>query len=176
MRTGTTLSPIGITTGNAEWNYSQVSNDPSSNSSVDRQFKFIGSTDSDCWGMIAEYDSKADTDSDDPENPGSSAPYNSLHPEISTQQMDHMLDEGDFPPYNPDALQVQPIVSSAAQGFGKSDQLMSPWVPAPCGLIKILGLGTYGATLDDDTAGLFCVEVMAGDYKGIHATPMGLKL
>ena len=126
--------------------------------------------------MIAEYDVKADTESDTPENPGSHAPYNYLHPEVSSEQMDNLLDEGDFPPYNPDALQVQLRFEGIGVGSGKSDQMVSPWFPAPCGLLKVQAAITSSASIADDTLGGFFVEVMAGDYKGIHATPMGLKL
>lgn len=175
-RTGSTLSPVGITTGSSEWNYSEVANDPSNGSSNERQFKFIGSTDSNCWGMIAEYDVKADTDTDTPENPGSYAPYHYLNPEISGEQMDNLLDEGDFPPYNPDALQVQPQVTVIGVGSGKTDKMVSEWFPAPCGLLKLMAVVTSTDAVADDTLGAFFVEVMGGDYKGIHATPMGLKL
>lgn len=178
MRTGNhVLTPLGVTAGSSEWNYSEVANDPSNGSSNERQFKFIGSTDSNCWGMISEYDVKADTDTDTPENPGSYAPYHYLNPEVSGEQMDNLLDEGDFPPYNPDALQVQLRAEVIAQGFGKSDRLVSGWFPAPCGLLKLQSqVTTASDNVADDGDGLFFVEVLSGDYKGVHATPMGLKL
>ena len=176
MRSGSILSPVGITTGNSEWNYSEVANDPSNNSSTERQFKFIGSTDSNCWGMIAEYDAKADTDTDVPENPGSSAPYHTLNPDVSSEQMDNLLDEGDFPPYNPDDLQVQTQLTVIGVGSGKSDKMVSEWFPAPAGLLKVSCAVTTSGSVADDTIGAFFVEVMPGDYKGVHATPLGLKL
>ena len=174
MRTGTTLTPVGITTGNSEWNYSQITEE---DGTTERRYKFIGSTDSNAFGMIAEYDSMADTDQDQPNNPGSGAsgPYSDLHPDVSDKNKDNLLDEGDNPPYNPDNLQVQEQVTAIAVGSGKSDKLVSEWFPVPCGLIKLDAQLIHTAGIADDTVGAFFVEVMGGDYKGIHATTMGLK-
>lgn len=173
MRTGNhTLVPLGITEGSAEWNYSEIAEENGN----ERRFKFIGSTDSNAYGMIAEYDSAADTDDDSPDNPGSTTPYAQLSPDVQSENTDNLLDEGDAPPYNPDALQTQTPLRIIAQGFGKSDQLVSDWFPAPCGLLKFEAAITTSENLVDDTLGGLFVEVMAGDYKGIHATPMGLKL
>lgn len=173
MRTGNhTLTPIGITTTGSEWNYSQVAAIDGS----ERRFKFIGSTDGEAWGMIAQYDNMADTDNDSPDNPEAATPYSTLHPDVQDNNQDNLLDEGDAPPYNPENLQTQLPYLGITQGFGKSDQLVSRWIPAPCGLIKLTAQVNTSADLPDDTFGGFFVEVMAGDYKGIHATPMGLKL
>lgn len=173
QRTGHhTLVPLGITEGSAEWNYSEIAEENGN----ERRFKFIGSTDSNAYGMTAEYDSQADTDDDSPDNPDSTTPYAQLSPDVQSENTDNLLDEGDAPPYNPDALQYQSPFASIAQGFGKSDQLVSEWFPAPCGLLKLTSQITTAANLADDTFGAFFVEAMPGDYKGIHATPMGLKL
>ena len=176
MRQGTILDPAQITKGSSEWNYTEVANDPSNGSSNERQFKFIGSTDSNCWGVVGEYNVKADTETDTPENPGSHAPYHYLLPEVSGEQMDNLLDEGDFPPYNPDALQVQEHTTVIGVGSGKTDKMVSEWFLAPCGLLRVSAVAKSTATQTADTLGTFFVEVMAGDYKGVHATPMGLKL
>ena len=173
QRTGTTLSPMGITSGSAEWNYSEIAEE---DDSTERRFKFIGSTDSNAFGMIAEYDSAPDVVDDDPPNPGGSTPYMNLNPDLQGSNVDNLLDEGDFPPYNPDDLQVQLRFEGIGVGSGKSDQMVSPWFPAPCGLLKVQAAIISSASVTDDPLGGFFVEVMAGDYKGIHATPMGLKL
>ena len=173
QRSGTTLSPIGITTGNAEWAYSEICE---SDDSTERRFKFIGSTDGNAFGMIAEYDSAADQQDDVPDNPGSTTPYENLNPDVQNANTDNLLDEGDAPPYNPENLQVQQRLEHIAVGSGKSDKLVSPWFPAPCGLLKVQAAVTTSASIADDALGGFFVEVAAGDYKGIHATPMGLKL
>ncbi len=175
MRSGTTLAPLGITTGSSEWNYSQITKD---DKSTEIRYKFIGSTDVNAYGMIAEYDSTADTDQDQPNNPasGGSGAYSDLHPDVSDKNKDNLLDEGDNPPYNPDNLQVQEQLTVIAVGSGKSDKLVSEWFPAPCGLLKLMSVVSSSEAVADDSSGAFFVEVMAGDYKGIHATPMGLKL
>ena len=174
MRSGNhVLSPVGITTGNSEWDYSAIDD----TGGTTRQFKFIGSTDSNCYGMVASYDNMADQDDDSPDNPGTAMPYASLHPDVQVDNQDHLLDEGDAPPYNPDALQVIYPQHMIAQGTGKSDQLMTGWFPAPAGLLKITAAMTFGQdNTADDAVGGFFVEVAAGDYKGVHGTPMGLKL
>lgn len=170
-RTGTTLNPLGITTGNSEWDYSAIDD----TGGTTRRFKFIGATDSNCYGMIASYDNMADQDDDSPDNPGTAMPYASLHPDVQVDNQDFLLDEGDAPPYNPDALQVQQRLEQVAVGSGKTDQLVSPWFPAPCGLLKVQAAVTTSASISDDAFGNFFVELAGGDYKGIHATPMGLK-
>lgn len=172
-RSGTTLAPVGITLGSSEWNYSEICEE---DDTTERKFKFIGSTDSNCFGMIAEYDSAADVVDDDPPNPGGSAPYMNLHPDSQGSNTDNLLDEGDFPPYNPDNLQVQEQMTLIGVGSGKTDKMVSEWFPAPAGLLKLTSVVTSTEAVSNDTVGSFFVEVMAGDYKGIHATPMGLKL
>ena len=172
MRSGTTLSPLGITGGSAEWVYSQIAEQ---DDSTERRFKFIGSTDGQCFGMIAEYDSAADQEDDVPDNPNSTTPYENLHPDVQNLNTDNLLDEGDAPPYNPDALQVQEQLTLIGVGSGKTDKMVSEWFPAPAGLLKLTSVVTSSEAIADDTLGFFFVEVMAGDYKGIHATPMGLK-
>jgi hypothetical protein len=172
-RTGTTLEPLGLTTGSAEWNYSEIYQQALS---ANVQYKFIGSSDNNAYGMIAEYDQQQDTDDDSPDNPGGNVPYGGLHPDVDSTNQDNLLNEGDAPPYNPDALQVQLRFEGVGVGSGKSDQMVSPWFPAPCGLLKVQAAITSSASVTDDSFGAFFVEVMAGDYKGIHATPMGMKL
>ena len=173
MRSGTSLSPVGVTTTGSEWNYTQIADAVDGS---ERRYKFIGSSDSNAWGMIAQYDNMADQDNDSPDNPEASTPYSTLHPDVQDNNQDNLLDEGDAPPYNPENLQVQEQLSVIAVGSGKSDKLVSEWFPAPCGLLKLTSIVTSSAQVSDDTLGVFFVEVMAGDYKGIHATPMGLKL
>jgi hypothetical protein len=175
MRTGNhTLVPLGITEGSAEWAYSQIAEQ---DDSTERRFKFIGSTDSSAFGMISEYDSAADQQDDVPDNPSSTTPYENLNPDVQNLNTDNLLDEGDAPPYNPENLQIQMRTEVIAQGFGKSDQLVSGWFPAPCGLLKLQSqITTASDNVADDGDGLFFVEVLSGDYKGVHATPMGLKL
>ena len=174
-RTGTTLSPVGITQGSAEWNYSEIYQQALS---ANTQYKFLGATDNDAYGIIAEYDQQQDTDDDSPDNPGGNVPYGGLHPDVDSTNQDNLLDEGDSPPYNPDALQTQLMLNIINQGSGKSDMLTSAWFPAPCGLLKVMSQAkvTSGNTVGADTVGTFFVEVAAGDYKGVHATPMGMKL
>ena len=174
MRSGNhTLTPIGVTTGNSEWDYSAIDD----TAGTTRQFKFIGATDSNCYGMIVSYDNMQDQDDDSPDNPGTAMPYASLHPDVQYDNQDHLLDEGDAPPYNPDNLQVAHPIHMINQGIGKTDKLVSEWFPAPAGLLKLTSVLTFAAdnAADEDVGGFF-VEVAGGDYKGVHATPMGLKL
>jgi hypothetical protein len=173
QRTGSTMSPVGITQGSAEWNYSEIYQQALS---ANVQYKFIGSSDGNAYGMIAEYDQQQDTDDDSPDNPGGNLPYGGLHPHVDSTNQDNLLDEGDSPPYNPDALQVQLPIRSIAVGTGKSDKMVSDWFPAPCGLLKVMSVVTSSGSVAADTIGTFWVEVAAGDYKGVHATPMGMKL
>jgi hypothetical protein len=174
QRTGTTLTPVGITVGNSEWNYSEIAEE---DDSTERRFKFIGSTDVNAFGMVAEYDSAPDVVDDDPPNPGGSSPYMNLNPDLQGKNADNLLDEGDFPPYNPDDLQVQLRTENIWSGPGSAvsnNKLTTGFMAAPCGLIKLeTSIGSGDLT---DPIGLVTVEVMPGDYKGIHATPMGLKL
>ena len=63
QRSGSTLTPAGITVGSSEWNISQICEE---DDSTERRFKFLGSTDSNAFGMIAEYDAMPDVVDDDP--------------------------------------------------------------------------------------------------------------
>lgn len=172
-RTGTTLDPAQITKGSAEWNYTEIYQQALS---ANTQYKFIGTSDNNAYGMIHEYDGQADTDDDSPDNPGDTVPYGGLHPDVDSTNQDNLLDEGDAPPYNPDALQAPLPIYNIGFGFGKGDKLVSEWFPAPCGLLKVMATMTSSASIADDSIGTFFVELMAGDYKGVHATPMGMKL
>ena len=173
QRSGTTLVPAGITVGTAEWAYSEIADAVDGS---ERRFKFLGNTDGNAWGMISQYDNMADTDNDSPDNPGASTPYSTLHPDVQDNNQDNLLDEGDAPPYNPENLQVQEQLHVIGVGSGKTDKMVSEWFPAPCGLLRIMAACTSSGAIVDDELGGFFVEVAAGDYKGVHATPMGLKL
>lgn len=172
-RTGTTLSPVGITTTDSEWNYSEIYNH---SISANTQFMMVGTTSNDAYGIVDQYDKAANTDTDVPTNPGSSSPYEGLTADREQENMDNLLDEGDNPPYNPSTLQLQQLIYNIGVGTGKSDKLVSEWFPAPLGLLKVMSMVTSSSSIADDQTGAFFVEVAAGDYKGVHATPMGMKL
>lgn len=172
-RTGTTLNPVGITTTDSEWNYSEIYNHTTS---ANIQFKMIGPTTTDAYGIVDQYDKSEDQDIDQPRNPGNVSPYEGLTADREQENMDNLLDEGDNPPYNPTNLQTQLLTYAIGVGSGKSDKMVSEWFPVPCGLLKVMAQVISTAPIAADTTGSFFVEVMPGDYKGVHATPMGLKL
>ena len=136
----------------------------------------IGPTTTDAYGIVDQYDKSEDQDIDQPRNPGNVSPYEGLTADREQENMDNLLDEGDNPPYNPTNLQTQLLTYAIGVGSGKSDKMVSEWFPVPCGLLKVMAQVISTAPIAADTTGSFFVEVMPGDYKGVHATPMGLKL
>ncbi len=122
------------------------------------------------FGLIYEYDQTEDTEYDSPPHTGGSGAFDELETDSaqSGANKDLAIETGDNPPYDPDTLEnARSVDYVVAQQSGDSIQPTTPWIAAPCGLLKITG---YGGTLASET-NLF-IEVMSGNYKGVMAESM----
>ena len=168
----TWAQPDGITLGTADDYQTKVYSQEEPGNGNLLEFHMIGSdstnnrnTDSTgSLGLLSNYDAMDSVTVDDPPNPTSSAAaYQALNDSSGDDtQGDRMLAEGDFPPYNPVALQhaYQKYEINTAAANGPAH--MTPWIAAPCGLLKLNGFGSDGTVP-------IVVEVMHGNYKGVLA-------
>ncbi len=122
------------------------------------------------FGLIAEYDKEEDTEYDTPAHSGLTGSFDELESDSARAgaNVEQAIENGDNPPYDPDTLENSRSVDYQLANIGADNTaVMSPWIAAPCGLLKITG---YGGTLASET-NLF-IEVMSGNYKGVMAESM----
>lgn len=164
----------GLTEGSTDLYQTQVYNQDEPGNGNLMEFHAIGSDSTDnvgtstgSFGLLANYDVTANVDVDSPPNPGGTvSAYESLNVTAGDNtQDDVLLAEGDFPPYNPEALQhvyqSHTLDTAAANGPAR----MTPWIAAPLGLLIVNGFGA------DGTVGI-ALEVMHGNYKGVLSEPI----
>lgn len=129
-------------------------------------FRWVGSG-ANTYNIIDEYDSTGNTNSQ-PTTPNTSIAYGALEDELDTNQMDHISNDGNLPPYDADALENQAWVYIGrlyvdATGTSK---LNTGFFKAPSGLIRLgLGGGLNAQTITEKIH----LEVKSGDYKGCAA-------
>lgn len=129
-------------------------------------FRWIG-TGANTFNIIDEYDTTGNTDATPSSTIGSVA-YDGLTDEVDDNQMSHLSDDGNNPPYSNAALENQALIKVArlfvdANGTSK---LSTAYFDAPCGLV-ILGLG--GGANAANTGEKISISIKGGDYKGVHA-------
>lgn len=182
------LNAKNITTGNSEYLYSQVAGDTgldgsdgdgapnvygfhgvgtssTSNESAATGGYLYANTGS--FGVIHEYQKIEDTEQNTPPDHDNLAAYRLLDSDADRSAQNELMSSeiGDNPPYNPEDLQYQEQQYTIRfQGTGSAD-IATPWIAAPCGLLKIET--TEGSGTDD-----IFIEVMAGNYKGVLAEDM----
>lgn len=200
MRTGTTLSPFvdGVALNMGEWNYSdyvlpQHEVDPATGQplAADQcQAHLIGPNVGTpgafiSVGLVEAYEkSRATVQTDDPNVPaGVGQSFFSLLTDSGSQEpelADIIILENDQPPYDLDNYPggsvnaANPIETDfAVATVGSPTGLMQPFV-AQCGLIRLNNLAFNAAGESVTAPTIFMrVNVMAGNYKGIAAVPMG---
>lgn len=129
-------------------------------------FAWIGSS-ATIFNIIDEYDLTGDTQQT-PTFGQTEVAYGDLDDQIDGDQVEHLSTQGDEPPYNDRAIENGVLTRVArlyvdAEGQGK---LSTGFFNAPCGIVYLKGAGGMTSiTLSDS----LCVEVKAGDYKGVHA-------
>lgn len=146
-----------------EYEMSEVS-DSNGNS---KTFRWVGSAPSTTFNIIDEYDNMGNTDAT-PSSPSTTVGYDGLTDELDDNQMDHLSNHGNNPPYGASTLENDVFsrvgrLYIGAQGDGK---LTTGYFNAPCGLIFLRGVG--GGTSANLTE-VIQIEVQGGDYKGVHA-------
>lgn len=138
-------------------------------SGVTHEFAWIESN-TGVFNIIDEYDRTGDTQQT-PTFEQSTVAYADLDDQIDSDQVEHLSSQGDEPPYDDRNLENGCLSRVArlyvdAEGQGK---LSTGFFNAPCGIIYLVGGGGITSiTLSDS----LCVEVKAGDYKGVHAPNM----
>jgi hypothetical protein len=159
-RSGTTSA-----CGNDEYQMSSVhlKND------TEREFHVEGASTSSSWGIIAEYDRQADTETEDGSIAPAALPYYDLFDDLQYQEAGTMIADANDPPYDADRLKSDQVwvkqgVLQATSGGSYRDTVT---VDAPLGLILVRNVAVdhllqSGYKLD--------VECHPGDYKGVHAS------
>lgn len=126
-----------------------------------REFQFLGASSVSRWGMLAEYDSTADTDVDTPSAGSGVMAYNTLQAELDSQQADQIQEEGDNPPYDPTNMQNNIVLPSYIIGHpAVSNRHTTPQLHVPAGLLSVVNRGD---------AQLINITLKAGSYKGVAA-------
>lgn len=166
----TWAQPEGITLGTADMYQTKVYSQAEPGDGNLLEFHVIGTdstanrnTDSTgSLGLLTNYDAMDSVVVDDPPNPtGSTAAYQDLDNSVGDDtQGDRMLAEGDFPPYNPVALQHQYQSFEMNTVASEGNPHMTPYFAAPLGLLKVSGFGADGTIP-------IVLEVMTGGYKGV---------
>ena len=142
---------------NGEYLYTQAEKADGSGS---LQFQMFGSSSASRYGVLSEYDSIRDQDTDTPPAASSTVAYDELLMELNNQQANQLQEEGDEPPYNSVNLS-QTIQRHDLQSPLSSNLYRTGLMQIPCGLLKITSDG-----------GIFQIKVKAGKYKGVHAEAM----
>jgi hypothetical protein len=144
---------------NGEYQYTTVHDTGAASGS--RSFQMFGASSVSRWGVLSEYDSLRDTDTDTPPSGGSSIAYNTILAELDNQQADQLQEEGDEPPYNSVNLNAT-VQTFNLRSPTESNYYRTGLIQVPCGLIKLDSTGT----------GAIQVRIKPGKYKGVHAEAM----
>lgn len=144
---------------NGEYLYTTVHDTGATSGS--RQFQMFGASSASRWGVLAEYDSLRDTDTDTPPSGGTTVAYNTILAELDNQQADQLQEEGDEPPYN--SLNLNATVQTFnLRAPAETNYYRTGLIEIPCGLIKVTNTG----------GGAIQVRIKPGKYKGVHAEAM----
>jgi hypothetical protein len=155
------LSDVLLTEG--EFNNSTIQLDGADGTANDKGFWWDGSSATN-FGLLSELQKLFNTD-DAPTVIEVNQPYDGLKNEqMSLDDFKELQDEGNEPPYDATTfdnpwIRVDTLQISLGNGLRETD-----WFNAPCGLILI----------KDAAATTITMHVASGDYKGVHAPPMGV--
>lgn len=132
------------------------------------RFAFVGSV-ANVYNIIDEYDSTGNTDAE-PTTPTAAVAYDGLTDEVDDNQMDHLSNDGNNPPYLDSVIrnEVWVKVGTLFVGTGGQQRLSTGFFDAPAGLVVLQST----APIDPLQAPILNLEVKAGDYKGVHAPSM----
>lgn len=122
------------------------------------------------FNIIDEYDATGNTDAT-PSTPVSTVAYDGLTDELDDNQMSHLANDGNGPPYHINTIENQCWVKVGTLFVRASgtNKITTGYFNAPCGLIV---LRTSGGLEANSITGSVHLTVKAGDYKGVHAPSM----
>lgn len=177
----TTAAASGVSgLGAGEHDLSEVYNQLSSTNFMFQMLdQTNGSASPPHYGMLEQYDAKANTDVDTPAgSTPTQQPYEGLTLDREQENRQEGEEKGDNPPYNPDYLQYQETRQELFLFPSNGAQRMSEmsYQPTPCGLLKVtLGHVNPEGAFVSGTARI-ALNIFEGDMNGVHCVPMGLKL
>lgn len=152
-------APPAPATHPGEYAFSQIE-DSAGNS---REFRVIGATSATGWNIFSEYDALGNAARDPDQALPAGAGYDGADATLDGQNVAHLNNKGDLPPYNqtnfPSAQFVQ--VGSLYRLIGGNQRLSTGFFDAPLGMVWILQPSADGTPLLE-------MEVKAGKYKGVH--------
>ena len=124
-------------------------------------FRWTG-TSSSTWNILDQYDLTGNTDAT-PSTPSEVVAYDGLTDEVDTNQMSHLSQHGNLPPYAETALPnaCWVLAGTIIAGGPETTRMSTGFINAPCGLVIIEG---SSVVMDG-----IIMEYKAGDYKGVHA-------
>jgi hypothetical protein len=158
----TTLDPAVYTAG--EFTLSDVSLDNGNT----RYFSWTTASSGTVFNVLEEYDLAGNVQQS-PEDAVSTAPYADLNAdEINSTIYQHVQNDGNEPPYNPDSLgATTPFVHVATLSAGTAQKLSTGFFRAPCGLILLKGYAPADSNTQDVS-----ITYKSGSYKGVDAPSM----
>lgn len=134
-----------------------------------RTFRWLG-TGANTYNIIDEYDATGNSNAQ-PSTPVTSAAYDELEDHIDDNQMSHLADDGNNPPYANSTIENQALqlVATLYVGTTGTSKLSTGFFTAPCGIYVL----AFSGGLDGNTAndGIM-ITAKAGDYKGVAGASM----
>jgi hypothetical protein len=154
-----------ISSNNPQVDEYQISK-PYTHAGVERGFAVGGTTLSGEYGILYEYDRQNDTDAGDGSIGPATLPYYEVKADTQYQEAIDMVEDYDKPPYDADQFDYnEPLVRHASlrtTSAGSYRQDLT--IEAPLGLIVVQNTLGNSPNLK--------LDVMPGDYKGVHAVPL----
>ena len=134
-----------------------------------RTFRWLG-TGGNTFNIVDEYDRTGNTNAQ-PSTASTTAAYANLEDEIDANQLEHLSDDGNLPPYAQSTIenQVLTLVATLHVDSTGTSKLSSGFFNAPCGIYFL----AFAGGLDGNTAndGIL-ITAKSGDYKGVSAPTM----
>lgn len=158
--------PSGTQYAGGEYRYSQVT-DAAGSSKLFRWSGTSGST----FNIIDEYDAMGNTNNE-PSSPVTGVvAYDGLEDELDANQLGHIQDAGNVPPYDGTAIenQVFKLVATLFVGPSGTSKLSTGFFTAPCGIYTLAFAGGLDGNIANDA---ITITAKAGDYKGVAAMSM----
>jgi len=125
-------------------------------------FRWTGASNASTYNIIDEYDLTGNTDAS-PSTPSEEVAYDGLTDEIDDNQMSHLSQHGNEPPYGKDALPnaCWVLVGVISAGSPNTIRSSTGFFKAPCGMLLLEGLNPNIDGIE--------IEFKKGDYKGVSA-------
>jgi hypothetical protein len=134
-------------------------------------------SDTNTFDIIAEYNKEGKVQAD-PSTATTEAAYVELNANLEDAEVANLQADGNLPPYDADSTlpgEVLEYVGTIYRDSAGNEKLTTGFFDAPLGAVFVFGAGVGlvdSITIEGDPAPVTCeIEVQAGDYKGVKATP-----